>query len=279
MPDHEHGTRGRYLQGCTCDPCSTAHAVYMKRYRHRAHNAGGSLRKPAKRARAHLTAMREHYSITSLANLAGTSSSTVSRILKGKQHYLAADTERRLLAIRVGMSVGRNWVAAEPYARRVQALVAIGYGIQWQANELQYSKQPLLELVNGMKQYITGDVADRIRALYDRLHMTPRVGRDLHERGSITKALNMAAKNSWHVPFMWDDIDDPNERPEIRSRDGQDLVDPQVVERLMDGLDEPSSRAEKEAAMAQWMARGNSERSLCRMHGWKEGRYTPASAA
>ena len=46
-----------------------------------------------------------------------------------------------------------------------------------------------------------------------------------------------------------------------------------TVERLLDGQRVPSTVAEKHEAMAQWLAAGRSERSLCALHGWKEGRY------
>ncbi len=52
-----------------------------------------------------------------------------------------------------------------------------------------------------------------------------------------------------------------------------------IVDRLLAGEHLKSNRAEKEEAMRRWLANGGSEAELCRIHGWKTDRYTPARAA
>lgn len=209
----EHGRRRTYLRGCTCAPCRRANAAYCKQYRNRTHKNGGAIRVDATKARDHLAYLSSHYTTSAIATLAQMNSSAIYRIGSGKQLAITPAVETRILSVRPGRDVGKQWVNPLGAARRVQALCAIGYAVHWQATRLGYQKQSMLWLIRGEKPYITGAVDQRVRALYDELHMTPRVGSDRIERASITKALRMAEREDWAPPLAWNDIDDPDERP------------------------------------------------------------------
>jgi hypothetical protein len=85
------------------------------------------------------------------------------------------------------------------------------------------------------------------------------------------RARNLAARHGWLPPLAWDDIDDPNETPDFGADDYD--VDPVVVRRLLEGQRIKATHAEKVAALAQWVADGNSKRELCDHHGWNDGRF------
>ena len=212
-PDLEHGERKHYLRGCRCERCRRANADWCKRYRHRAHKAGGALRVDVTAARKHLEEMRHHYTMSSLAALADLSSSTIRNILAQRQSTIAKHVEQRILAIRPGGEVGGHWVPTTPAARRVQALCALGYSLHWQSHQINHQRANLYRLANELKPYITSAVDQRVRDLYDRHHMTPATSSDPIMRGAITKAKAMAARNGWAPPLAWDDIDDPDARP------------------------------------------------------------------
>lgn len=59
-----------------------------------------------------------------------------------------------------------------------------------------------------------------------------------------------------------------NPEPILRGR-----LDESVVEVLLAGEHARASREEKAEALRRWVAMGHSKASLCRTHGWREGRY------
>ncbi|WP_028654869.1 hypothetical protein [Nocardioides sp. J54] len=217
----KHGERGTYLRGCTCEPCREANADYCKRYRTRVYRNGGNIRVDAGPARDHIALLRTHYTVSAIATLAQMNSSAICRISNGQQAKITPDVEGRILAVRPGLDVGRQWVNPIGAMRRVQALCAIGYALHWQGTRLNYQKANMWALVRGDKPYITGAVDRRIRELYDELCMKPRTSTLSTEKASITKAHRMAAREGWAPPLAWDNIDDPDERPNLGAPDAR----------------------------------------------------------
>ena len=120
-----------------------------------------------------------------------------------------------------------------------------------------------------------------IDAAYRRLCMTLPPEDTPGQRSGAQRTRNHARRNGFLPPLMWDDIDDPDERPtavtELHPRSAAfhtQPVDEIVVDRLMAGDAVPSTKAEREEAVRRWVAAGGSERSLCQMHDWKPGRYS-----
>lgn len=148
--------------------------------------------------------------------------------------------------------------------RRVRALMALG----WRHEDIT----PLIgrtshHLASGRYPRMLALDWRLVDAAYERLSGAP---------GGSDRARARAVAAGFAPPLAWSDIDDPNETPKgMISRGGRNPaeVDPVIVERLLDGQRIPSTRAEKEEAMRQWLADGKSAVSLCRMHGWREARY------
>lgn len=87
------------------------------------------------------------------------------------------------------------------------------------------------------------------------------------------------ARNAGHLPpLAWDDPGtlawtDADRRKRPRQRAATIALDEVVVARLLAGDTVRATKAERDEAMRRWLAMGRSERSLCVMHGWKDGRY------
>lgn len=90
-------------------------------------------------------------------------------------------------------------------ARRIKALVAIGYTQADIAERIGWSPANLSKLLDedGM---VSASTARTIDALYHQLCMTP---------GPSVRARQRAKKLGWAPPLAWDDIDDPDETPNI----------------------------------------------------------------
>lgn len=166
--------------------------------------------------------------------------------------------------------------------RRVQALACLGWSNAEVARRAGMHPEHLPNLVNNAET-ITRRTAERIAKVYDELSMRFPPARTKQEKQAITYARNIARLKGWFPPLAWDEdnIDDPNYRP-ARDRRGEfppDTIDPVVVERLLAGERVRSTRAEKDEALRRWKAMGRSERSLCEVHGWKEGRYGRSEVA
>lgn len=101
----------------------------------------------------------------------------------------------------------RHMVDAIGTARRLRALVAIGYSQTDLARRLNVTVANVNYHIHNVKARRQGEVADRIAALYDQLSMTP---------GPSAAAMRIASRNGWAPPLAWDEntIDDPTARPQ-----------------------------------------------------------------
>jgi len=167
------------------------------------------------------------------------------------------------------------YVDAIGTARRIRALQAIG----WRLSDIDQALGHGDGRPKGGPNYahnltrqttIHRDTALKVARVYDALSMT---------MGPSARTRALARKYGWPPPLCWDDdIDDPRARPKGTERDrgrNPDDVDPVIVDRLLDGQRIQATRAEKEEAMRRWLADGKSAASLCRTHGWQDGRYIP----
>ena len=105
-------------------------------------------------------------------------------------------------------------------ARRLQALMAIGWDQHALAVELGWSHTRVSNLVRRENLQVTAATAARVCAVYERLCMTPRWG-----TGSVRYVRGYAARKGWPPPLAWDDIDDPAETPSgVTTRDRKSVV-------------------------------------------------------
>jgi len=154
--------------------------------------------------------------------------------------------------------------------RRLQALQRLGWSIPTLAKRLGVKPQVLYSI--GRQPTTYRSTFDRIARLYDELHMTFPPTDTPNQRMGSAKARNYAARQGWVAPLGWDNIDDPNETPDLGGHD--DEIDEVVIQQLTRLRTVPSNRAEKVEALRRWLHAGNSEASICAAHGWKQGRYT-----
>lgn len=91
-------------------------------------------------------------------------------------------------------------------ARRLRALVAMGYSQADIGRAVGISPTYISKLANQNRGQVNPDTADRIIALYDKLSMTP---------GPSRWARDWAHRKGWMPPLAWDDdtIDDPAAQP------------------------------------------------------------------
>lgn len=198
----QHGTRATYLAGCSCQPCTRANARWCKTYRLRASRSGGLVTVPTDEARDHITRLREHMSLSSIAAAAGTTSSHLSRIMSGKTRRIGRDLEHRILNVTTGHPVGIRHVKSLGAMRRLQSLQALGWSVDALAERLDYARGNVRLLVNGRRDWITSDVDQRIRRLWDELCMTlPPLKRSGTEPGSHAPAAppkRKVGRPRWH---------------------------------------------------------------------------------
>ena len=157
-------------------------------------------------------------------------------------------------------------VPALGLVRRIQALEALGWPLTAVARESGVPEKTLRNPFH-RGESVTRATFDAVAAAYERMCMTVPP-----QTGYYKRAADRARRLGYAAPLAWDNIDDPDEQPQVTPRDPHQ-IDEAVVELLVAGTRIPSTRAEKEAAMARWLASGRSEAALCSIHGWRPGRY------
>lgn len=156
--------------------------------------------------------------------------------------------------------------------RRLRALQAVGWTLSEISARLGESRSRVEKWCTEEKTFVYARTAEKVAAAYEEFCRLPDPDGPWAKRNR-----GMAARKGYAPPIAWDDnIDDPEAEPYAAA---EDVIDDVVVERLMSGRRARSTRAEKVEAMRRWRATGRSELSLCRMHGWKPGRYVAPDQA
>lgn len=115
------------------------------------------------------------------------------------------ETQRRVLSIDIPPLVRSGClVSAVGTRRRVQALQAIGWPLSRLGAELGRGE---LGATRSRSDQVQARTAVEVAELFARLELTPGPS-------SITKI--RAARKGWPPPLAWDDIDDPDEHPDLR---------------------------------------------------------------
>lgn len=160
---------------------------------------------------------------------------------------------------------GDRMVPAIGTRRRIRALKALGHSGADIGKRLGVTYQAVHKLEHGKAEVVFNATAENVRRVYAEMCMSEPAG--YH----ATRIRNQSARNGYAPPLAWNNIDDPDELPNLGGRD--DEIDPVVVDRLLARQRVPSTRAEKVEAMRRWVAMGKSQAALCAIHGWKQGRY------
>ncbi|MFL4947540.1 hypothetical protein ACJ6WE_09225 [Streptomyces sp. MMS24-I31] len=200
-----HGKRPRYLRGCRCLPCVNANKRYCKQYR---------VRTIAKPVRIDATPIRQRlqewvdqgYSQTQIGDAVGKTSGDISKLLAG-QPTIAPSVAARILNSAGPSGIPMNArVDSTGTIRRGQALHAIGYPMYIIAAGVPMATNHLGRLLDRQPATVSLAIAHGMTALYKQLARRP---------GPSHFAVFNARRHGWHGPLAWDDIDDPNEQPEV----------------------------------------------------------------
>lgn len=165
----------------------------------------------------------------------------------------------------------RPVVPALGVLRRTQALECLGWSTAEQSRRLGMTRSYLLKVRE--RTTVERATAAKVDRLYDQLSMTRCTA-------PIASRIAAAARSRGYAPpLAWDEgtLDDPTAVPyghaarQARSRADVDDV---VVDRFLAGEhDLPTTRAERIAIAARWVATGRSLAELERVTGWRAGRY------
>ncbi len=141
-----------------------------------------------------------------------------------------------------------EFVPAIGMQRRLQALVAYGYGMQAIADQLGVGRSRAFDMVRRSgPRGVLRRTADEVRDLFDRLTAQPAPsGR------SATFARTVAAKYGWAPPLAWDDatIDNPDAQPwDGQPEDAAPVVDEVASRRALNGERIKLTRLEKHHAI------------------------------
>lgn len=138
---------------------------------------------------------------------------------------------RRLLAVEMKYEnvADNKTIPSKASVRRIQALCAIGYSLNWQADKLKTHPQTLLFALR--RDRITNGMAKKVETLFNAYAFTPKVGKSKIERRGIAKTKNHAKRNGWVGAAFWENIElDDAPRPLANHRDY-----PQRIQSAIDG--------------------------------------------
>lgn len=204
--------------------------------------------------REHLTRLRAAgMTVRQIADAAGVHPKTVEHILR-RSKRVNAPTARALLSVQPAPTpVG--------IVRRMRALAALG----WTAVEIADLGDLTLAQVKhyraGRLTYTCPEVAQAVVQVFDRLAMTTPPPTPAHLR-----TRTMAAARGWAPPLAWDDIDDPDETPNLGAARDDD-IDPVAVELAIDGADVRLTRAERAEVARRMAEQGASDRQIAAILG------------
>lgn len=196
-----------------------------------------------------------------ISEIVGINHRTIQRVMRrwrntGVQQRFTAPTVAKILAHQNPAEWIGFHVSALGASRRLQALAAIGYTTSMLADE-NLPESSLNSIRAGRQQQVRSSTDAAIRGLFDRLSLTPAP-----DSVSSRRALRYARVYGWFPPAAWDDIDDPDEQPQL-STDGPSGVDEAAVYRRMAGDRRIKlNRAETVLLVETMTGRGVSEKQI-----------------
>lgn len=210
----QHGQRGTYVKGCRCDQCRASNTEYARmrsrRVAYATFDQSLATLLDSAPVRAHLAQLRAAgLGRRTIADKSGVAQTVIDRLLglsrSRPARRVRPDTERRILSVTVEDLANSAVVDGTGTARRLQALVAIGWTQHELARRIGWTPANLCSLMHARRP-VTAATARRVAGLYDELSMTP---------ASSSRARSTARRNGWVPPLAWDDddIDDPSFAP------------------------------------------------------------------
>ncbi|MEU4772941.1 hypothetical protein [Micromonospora sp. NPDC023644] len=199
--------------------------------------------------REHILALRRRgIGRDTLARNAGVTEHTIRRILGGKTTKVHVTCARKLLAV---TNPQMPYVDATGSRRRLQALGTLGWDQSTLSARIGWSVGNLNLIVSGRRKNVTPATADLIHQLYEELSPVPAPAGYPASRAKVS-----ARRHGWAPPLAWDDIDDPNEQPNLGGPDTDELVDEVAVRRALEGDRVRLTEAERVHAFRIGLKRG-----------------------
>lgn len=199
-----HGDPRCYANGCRQPECRHAYRTSRKLADHQRRQGlpGGHI--DSRIVANHMRLLIDSgWTIRQAARASGVSDRTLRYVLAG-QTTIQTRNARKILALKP--------LAEYPFVspigprRRIQAMAAIGWTINYTAREAGFSASYAFRILNGSATAVPRDMADRLAAVY-RCHAG--------QVGPAESARTIAKRNNWQGPLAWgDNIDDPNAQPE-----------------------------------------------------------------
>ncbi len=116
-------------------------------------------------------------------------------------------TQQQVFSIPIPKTVvAGGMVPAVGTLRRLKALAAIGWSLRDQGIMLGHTRSYVLQLVSRPPVEVLSSTAVKVDDLYRKLSMTT---------GPSSSARSRAQSKGWPPPLAWDNIDDPNETPDM----------------------------------------------------------------
>lgn len=202
-------SRGCYQAGCRTEACAQAAYRYEKQLS--VEHARGQRRLiDATQTRTHIERLVANgWSHRHIARAAGSARSVITAIVNDQQE-IRTSTARAVLAIHIGPPPGiPSTVNSVGSMRRIRALMTIGHACPAIGACAGMSPDKIERIAAGLYPAVTRETADVITRVYRQLLTTP---------GPSWRAQRHARKHGWHGPLAWDNIDDPNCRPETEHR-------------------------------------------------------------
>ena len=210
------GSRGGGIRPCPCEPCRRVIRAYSKHRIYLIHT-GRSLLTDAAPTRSHLRYLMAHGdALTNIARQVGRPRSSLAAIVNGTNKRINRQVANTILAIRPGNATASNWsVPAIGSIRRVRALMAIGHPLKAIQDAAHMEHTAASYLVNGHRQTIHHELAQRVDKAYRQLCTT---------RGTSVRSMRRADREGWPPAAAWDDdtIDDPQAHPDWTGHCGTD---------------------------------------------------------
>ncbi|MDG4791973.1 hypothetical protein O7626_39865 [Micromonospora sp. WMMD1102] len=156
----------------------------------------------------------------------GVSDRTLRNVIHGTRPSVNGDTAALLLAVRPRAVVENGRLPALGTVRRLQALVAYGYGIEHISTLSGLSMRHLFDLVAGRRPTVTIRVRHMVTDVYERYSTTP---------GPSKWAWAAGRARGWALPGAWDNIDDPDAVPQRGYTSRPDRLPGVLVGRVLRG--------------------------------------------
>ncbi len=226
IPDHGTLSRHKY-HGCKCLTCRVAYSEYATKRRRQSAYGTWQPFTPAAPVRQHVMELQQAgIPVDAIADAAGVTRQTLARIVYGipagnpTQKIRKESAEAILRVSRNDCQLGDGTrLDGTGTRRRIQALVAAGWSFVVLAKEMGFNDRALASLARADR--VTVATARKVKDGYRRLNvLTPeQYGIRPHARAL---ARRVAAREGWVTAAAWDNIDDPNCKPDTDTGESVD---------------------------------------------------------